>query len=68
LYQYKTYEVLSLQFEFGFAVLLLSPVVCSIMAFLRSLQAEEMAMTSKPRKVFTTYYAVIFYWDGKSVL
>ncbi|XP_057954854.1 calpain-type cysteine protease DEK1 [Malania oleifera] len=38
------------QFEFGFAVLLLSPVVCSIMAFLRSLQAEEMAMTSKPRK------------------
>ncbi|KAL1803034.1 calpain-type cysteine protease DEK1 isoform X1 [Daucus carota subsp. sativus] len=38
------------QFEFGFAVLLLSPVVCSIMAFLRSLQAEDMAMTSKPRK------------------
>ncbi|KAI4344843.1 hypothetical protein L6164_012030 [Bauhinia variegata] len=38
------------QFEFGFAVLLLSPVICSIMAFLRSLKAEEMAMTSKPRK------------------
>ncbi|GAV75559.1 Peptidase_C2 domain-containing protein/Laminin_G_3 domain-containing protein [Cephalotus follicularis] len=38
------------QFEFGFAVLLLSPVACSIMAFLCSLQAEEMAMTSKPRK------------------
>lgn len=38
------------QFEFGCAVLLLSPVVCSIMAFLRSLQAEELAMTSKPRK------------------
>lgn len=38
------------QFEFGFAVLLLSPVVCSIMAFLRSFRAEEMAMTSKPRK------------------
>ncbi|XP_044505430.1 calpain-type cysteine protease DEK1-like isoform X1 [Mangifera indica] len=38
------------QFEFGFAVLLLSPVVCSIMAFLRSLQAEDVAMTSKPRK------------------
>lgn len=38
------------QFEFGFAVLLLSPVICSIMAFLRSLQAEEMAMTTKPRK------------------
>ncbi|XP_035546062.1 calpain-type cysteine protease DEK1-like isoform X2 [Juglans regia] len=38
------------QFEFGLVVLLLSPVVCSILAFLRSLQAEEMAMTSKPRK------------------
>ncbi|KAL5976765.1 Calpain-type cysteine protease dek1 [Asimina triloba] len=38
------------QFEFGFSVLLLSPVVCSIMAFLRSLQAEEMSMASKPRK------------------
>ncbi|XP_068636405.1 calpain-type cysteine protease DEK1-like isoform X1 [Aristolochia californica] len=38
------------QFEFGFSVLLLSPVVCSILAFLRSLQAEEMTMTSKPRK------------------
>uniref|UniRef100_A0A2P2KJ11 Calpain-type cysteine protease DEK1 n=1 Tax=Rhizophora mucronata TaxID=61149 RepID=A0A2P2KJ11_RHIMU len=38
------------QFEFGFSVLLLSPVVCSIMAFLRSLQAEEMSMTSKPLK------------------
>ncbi|ESQ29931.1 hypothetical protein EUTSA_v10011175mg [Eutrema salsugineum] len=38
------------QFEFGFSVLLLSPVVCSIMAFLRSLQVEEMALTSKSRK------------------
>lgn len=38
------------QFEFGCAVLLLSPVVCAIMAFLRSLQAEELVMTSKPRK------------------
>ncbi|XP_027346143.1 calpain-type cysteine protease DEK1 [Abrus precatorius] len=38
------------QFEFGLAVLLLSPVICSIMAFLRSLTAEEMTMTSKPRK------------------
>ncbi|KAJ9153323.1 hypothetical protein P3X46_026773 [Hevea brasiliensis] len=38
------------QFEFGFAVLLLSPVVCSIMAFLQSLKAEELAMTSRPRK------------------
>uniref|UniRef100_A0A5B6ZBC6 Protein DEFECTIVE KERNEL 1 n=1 Tax=Davidia involucrata TaxID=16924 RepID=A0A5B6ZBC6_DAVIN len=49
----KTIEVINAthqQFEFGFAVLLLSPVICSIMAFLGSLQAEEMAMTSKPRK------------------
>ncbi|KAJ4882009.1 Calpain-type cysteine protease DEK1 [Raphanus sativus] len=38
------------QFEFGFSVLLLSPVVCSVMAFLRSLQVEEMALTSKSRK------------------
>lgn len=38
------------QFEFGFAVLLLSPVICSIVAFLCSLKAEEMTMTSKPRK------------------
>lgn len=38
------------QFEFGFSALLLSPVFCSIMAFIRSLQAEDMAMTSKPRK------------------
>ncbi|KAK4725636.1 hypothetical protein R3W88_030553 [Solanum pinnatisectum] len=38
------------QFEFGIAVLLLSPVVCSILAFLRSLQAEDLSMTSKPRK------------------
>ncbi|GAB2286981.1 Calpain-type cysteine protease dek1 [Dionaea muscipula] len=38
------------QFEFGICVLLLSPVICSIMAYLRSLQAEKMSMTSKPRK------------------
>ncbi|BAF09804.1 calpain-type cysteine protease ADL1 isoform X1 [Oryza sativa Japonica Group] len=38
------------QFEFGFSILLLSPVVCSIMAFIWSLCAEEMTMTSKPRK------------------
>ncbi|KAF8721457.1 hypothetical protein HU200_023077 [Digitaria exilis] len=38
------------QFEFGFSILLLSPVVCSIMAFIWSLRAEEMTMTSKPRK------------------
>ncbi|KAL6506586.1 Calpain-type cysteine protease dek1 [Orobanche gracilis] len=38
------------QFEFGIAVLLLSPVVWSIMAFLRSLQSEELSMTSKPTK------------------
>ncbi|WOL02903.1 calpain-type cysteine protease ADL1 isoform X1 [Canna indica] len=38
------------QFEFGFSVLLLSPAVCSIMAFLWSLHAEGMSMTSRPRK------------------
>ncbi|PPS13973.1 hypothetical protein GOBAR_AA06593 [Gossypium barbadense] len=37
-------------FEFGFAVLLLSPVVCSIMAFIRSLQGEETPLTPKPRR------------------
>ncbi|KAL2557118.1 Calpain-type cysteine protease DEK1 [Forsythia ovata] len=35
-------DVTHQQFEFGIAVLLLSPVVCSIMAFLRSLQSEEL--------------------------
>ncbi|KAF6155139.1 hypothetical protein GIB67_019665 [Kingdonia uniflora] len=43
------------QFEFGCSVLLLSPVVCSIMAFLRSLQSEEMSMTSRPRKGFRRF-------------
>ncbi|KAJ6800790.1 calpain-type cysteine protease ADL1 [Iris pallida] len=38
------------QFQFGLSVLLLSPVVCSIMAFLWTLHAEDMAMTSRPRK------------------
>ncbi|XP_047321349.1 calpain-type cysteine protease DEK1-like [Impatiens glandulifera] len=38
------------QFEFGLAVLLLSPVFCSIMAFLQSLRAEEMSISSQPRK------------------
>ncbi|KAG5566156.1 hypothetical protein RHGRI_001930 [Rhododendron griersonianum] len=50
----KTIKVLSAthqQFEFGLAVLLLCPVVCSINAFLLSLRAEEMVMTSKPRKL-----------------
>nr|GEY59140.1 calpain-type cysteine protease DEK1 [Tanacetum cinerariifolium] len=49
----KTVEVIGAthqQFEFGCAVFLLSLVICSIMAFLRSLQAEDMVMTSKPRK------------------
>ncbi|BFI07497.1 calpain-type cysteine protease DEK1 [Marchantia polymorpha subsp. ruderalis] len=39
------------QFEFGFSALLLSPVACSIMAFFWSLQAEEMRLTSRPRKI-----------------
>lgn len=38
------------QFEFGFSALLLSPVTCSLLAFLRSLQAENMALTKKVRK------------------
>ncbi|KAL2940680.1 Calpain-type cysteine protease DEK1 [Bienertia sinuspersici] len=38
------------QFELGICVLLLSPVICLILAYLRSLQAEDMAMSSKPRK------------------
>lgn len=38
------------QFEFGICVLLLSPVICSIMAYLRSLQAEDVAMSAMPRK------------------
>ncbi|KAE9601229.1 hypothetical protein Lal_00023944 [Lupinus albus] len=46
----KIFNARHQQFEFGLAVLLLSPVICSIMAFLQSLKAEEMVMTSKPRK------------------
>ncbi|CAM6110257.1 unnamed protein product [Calypogeia fissa] len=38
------------QFEFGFSALLLSPVLCSIMAFYRCLQAENMFLTSRPKK------------------
>ncbi|KAL8170914.1 hypothetical protein V2J09_022718 [Rumex salicifolius] len=38
------------QFEFGICVLLLSPVICSIMAYFRSLQIEEMVMSSKTHK------------------
>ncbi|KAJ4822515.1 Calpain-type cysteine protease dek1 [Turnera subulata] len=49
------------QFEFGIAVLLLSLVVCSIMAFLRSLQAEEMVMSSTPRKCgFAAWFVSTF--------
>ncbi|KAL1327944.1 calpain-type cysteine protease DEK1 isoform X2 [Arachis hypogaea] len=60
------------QFEFGLAVLLLSPVICSIMAFLRSLTAEEMAMTSKPRKygiiawLFSTCVGLLLSFLSKS--
>ncbi|PHT61650.1 hypothetical protein T459_34500 [Capsicum annuum] len=52
----KTIKILNAthqQFEFGIAVLLLSPVVCSILAFLRSLQAEDLSMTSKPQKMLS---------------
>ncbi|KNA16830.1 hypothetical protein SOVF_085410 [Spinacia oleracea] len=38
------------QFEFGICVVLLSPVICLIMAYLRSLQAEDTSTSSKPRK------------------
>ncbi|ERN17768.1 calpain-type cysteine protease DEK1 [Amborella trichopoda] len=53
IYRPKTIKVINAtheQFEFGFSALLFSPVVCSIMAFLHSLQAEDMAMTSRSRK------------------
>uniref|UniRef100_M8C6S9 Protein DEFECTIVE KERNEL 1 n=1 Tax=Aegilops tauschii TaxID=37682 RepID=M8C6S9_AEGTA len=46
----KVINAIHEQFEFGFSILLLSPVVCSIMAFTWSLHAEEMMMTSKPQK------------------
>ncbi|GLT26977.1 hypothetical protein SLA2020_020110 [Shorea laevis] len=60
------------QFEFGFAVLLLSPVVCSIMAFIRSLQAEEMVMTSKSQRygfiawLFSTSVGLLLSFLSKS--
>ncbi|KAK8943955.1 hypothetical protein KSP40_PGU018953 [Platanthera guangdongensis] len=60
------------QFEFGLSVLLLSPVVCSVLAFLWSLQAEDMAMTSKPRKygfiawLFTTIVGLLLSFLSKS--
>ncbi|XP_020572133.1 calpain-type cysteine protease ADL1 isoform X2 [Phalaenopsis equestris] len=60
------------QFEFGLSVLLLSPVVCSVLAFLWSLQAEDMAMTAKPRKygfiawLFTTIVGLLLSFLSKS--
>ncbi|PHU21168.1 hypothetical protein BC332_06275 [Capsicum chinense] len=48
------------RFEFGIAVLRLSPIVCSILAFLRSLQAEDLSMTSKPRKCSTIKIEIHF--------
>ncbi|KAG6548076.1 hypothetical protein Mapa_010510 [Marchantia paleacea] len=38
------------QFEFGFSALLLSPVLCSIMAFFRVMKAENMCLNSRARK------------------
>ncbi|KAK9692429.1 hypothetical protein RND81_09G263800 [Saponaria officinalis] len=38
------------QFEFGICVLLLSPVICSIVAYMRSLKAEDMSTSFTPRK------------------
>ncbi|PKA55512.1 hypothetical protein AXF42_Ash006714 [Apostasia shenzhenica] len=60
------------QFEFGLSVLLLSPVVCSMMAFLWSLRAEDMAMASKPRKygfiawILTTIVGLLLSFLSKS--
>ncbi|MBA0582735.1 hypothetical protein Gorai_024869 [Gossypium raimondii] len=55
-------------FEFGFAVLLLSPVVCSIMAFIRSLQGEETPLTPKPRRVyFSSQYGFVAWLLSTSV-
>ncbi|XP_042456933.1 calpain-type cysteine protease ADL1-like [Zingiber officinale] len=62
------------QFEFGFSVLLLSPAVCSIMAFLWSLHAEGMSMTSRPRKygfiawLLTTCVGLLLSFLSKSSL
>ncbi|KAG6476656.1 hypothetical protein ZIOFF_065901 [Zingiber officinale] len=62
------------QFEFGFSVLLLSPAVCAIMAFLWSLHAEGMAMTSRPRKygfiawLLTTCVGLLLSFLSKSSL
>lgn len=36
-------------------MVLLSPVICLIMAYLRSLQAEDTSTSSKPRKVHQPY-------------
>uniref|UniRef100_A0A803N5M9 Calpain-type cysteine protease DEK1 n=1 Tax=Chenopodium quinoa TaxID=63459 RepID=A0A803N5M9_CHEQI len=46
----KVVNAVHQQFEFGICVVLLSPVICLIMAYLRSLQAEDTSMSSKPRK------------------
>ncbi|PHT96888.1 Calpain-type cysteine protease DEK1 [Capsicum chinense] len=54
------------RFEFGIAVLLLSPVVCSILVFLRSLQAEDLSMISKPRKMLSV--STINFWVKFSTL
>ncbi|GAB2212288.1 hypothetical protein Droror1_Dr00025641 [Drosera rotundifolia] len=60
------------QFEFGICVLLLSPVICSILAYLRSLQVEKMSMTSKPRKygfvawLFSTCVGLLLSFLSKS--
>jgi len=40
-----------MQFEFGVSALLFSPVMGSILAFLRSLQADEMVFTKRVCKV-----------------
>ncbi|PHT61826.1 hypothetical protein T459_34302 [Capsicum annuum] len=69
IFRLKTIKLLNAthqQFEFGIAVLLLSPIVYSILAFLRSLQAEDLSMTSKPRKMLSV--STINFWVKFSTL
>lgn len=59
------YFLSSLQFEFGFSALLLSPVTCSVLAFLRSLQAERMTFTRKVCKVQSCL--LLFFFSNSGV-
>ncbi|KAL3697653.1 hypothetical protein R1sor_011729 [Riccia sorocarpa] len=60
------------QFEFGFSALLLSPVFCSIMAFVRVMRAENMRLNSRSRKyglaawLFSTSVGLLLAFLSKS--